>query len=487
MPKVSLVAPDALAGADVVVIGVRPGPELLPSATPVDLALGGRLGQALRDAGATGEPDDVVRIPTLGEAPFPLVIASGLGDTPSLAAGEAVRRAAGAALRAVPSGRRRVHLALGDDVGAIIEGALLGSYRFTAYKSGPSAPEVQLTVGVSDPRQGRDQLRRARRVAAAGGVTRDLVNTPPNDLYPASFADRIAQRAKAADLDVEVLDDGQLRKGGYGGLLGVGGGSARPPRLVRIGYSPRRARGRLALIGKGITFDSGGLNLKPGSGMATMKCDMAGAAAVATAVMALAELRVPVEVVATVPMAENMPSGSAYRPSDVLTLRDGTTVEVTNTDAEGRLVLADGIARALEDEPDHLVEISTLTGGQVVALGPRVIGVMGEPQFRDEVVAAGQAAGESSWGMPLPDDLRAGLDSSVAELVNSPSERWGSMLVGGLFLDRFVPDGLPWVHLDIAGPAYHEGTPYGYTAKGGTGAGVRTLVAVAERLATGSA
>jgi leucyl aminopeptidase len=217
--------------------------------------------------------------------------------------------------------------------------------------------------------------------------------------------------------------------------------------------------------------------------MGWMKSDMGGAAAALASVLAAAALKLPVEVTATAPMAENMPSGTAYRPSDVLTMRSGRTVEVDNTDAEGRLILADGIARAVEDDPDYLIELSTLTGAQLVALGTRVIGAMGEPGWRDRVTAAGNAVGEAVWAMPVPDELRAGLDSPVADLRNVTGDRWGGMLVGASFLADFVPDGLPWVHLDIAGPAFNQGSAYGYTPKGGTGAGVRTVVAALTELA----
>jgi leucyl aminopeptidase len=216
--------------------------------------------------------------------------------------------------------------------------------------------------------------------------------------------------------------------------------------------------------------------------MAWMKSDMGGAAAVIAAVLAAARLRLPVAVTATVPMAENMLSGSSYRPSDVLRMFGGRTVEVTNTDAEGRLILADAITRAAQDEPDRLIEVSTLTGAQIVALGMRTMGVMGEPAWRDEVVAAADEAGESAWAMPLPDELRPMLDSPVADLANLPGDRWAGMLVGGRFVGDFVPDGLPWVHVDIAGPSFNTGAPHGYTPKGGTGVAVRTIVTALERL-----
>ena len=484
MPSVSITAPNAPVRADAVVVGVHPGKDgarLAPGAEPIDKALGGRLGAALKALGARGKPDEVSKIPTLGlSADIPLVVGTGLGDDPSDS--EAARRAVGAAIRTL-TGHRKVHVALDASIGAIAEGVLLGAYAFTDYKSAGSKAALR-TVTVPAKPADRAELRRAVTVAEAVMLTRDLVNTPPNDLYPQTFADRVAELATERGLEVEVLDERALRRGKYGGILGVGKGSVRPPRLVRISYRPKRANGHVALVGKGITFDSGGLNLKTAN-LTWMKSDMGGAAAVIASTLALAALKAPVAVTATVPMAENMPSGTSYRPSDILTMRNGSTVEVSDTDAEGRLILADAIARAIEDAPDALIEASTLTGGQLVALGTRVIGAMGEDRWRDEVVAAGNSAGEAAWAMPLPDELRDDLDSPVADLVNVPDDRWASMLVGGRFLAEFVPDGLPWVHLDIAGPAFNNGRPRDYTPKGGTGAGVRTIIAAVERFATG--
>ncbi len=483
MPSVSVVAPDAPLRADAVVVGVRrtqDGPVLAPGADAVDAALGGRLLDALRTLDATGKPDEVVKIPTLGISEVPLVVGTGLGDDPASA--EAARRAAGAALRTL-TGRRRVHVAINAPAGALAEGALLGAYEFTTYKS-HAAKNALRKITIAASTQARAEVRRAVIVADAVLLTRDLVNTPPNDLYPETFAARAAELAGQQGLSVEVLADRALKRGNYGGIRGVGQGSTRPPRLVRISYRPANARAHVALVGKGITFDSGGLNLKTAN-LTWMKSDMSGAAAVIACTLALAALKVPVAVTATVPMAENMPSGTSYRPSDILTLRDGTTVEIGDTDAEGRLILADAITRAAEDAPDRLIEVSTLTGAQLIALGPRVIGAMGEAAWRDEVVAAGNAAGEASWAMPLPEELRAGLDSSVADLVNVPSERFGGMLVAGRFLGEFVPDGLPWVHLDVAGPAFNTGNARDYTPKGGTGAAVRTIIAAVEQLGRG--
>ncbi len=278
------------------------------------------------------------------------------------------------------------------------------------------------------------------------------------------LADRAASAARAAGLKVQVLDEKALAKAGFGGILGVGQGSTRPPRLVRISYTPPRARALVALVGKGITFDSGGISIKPGAGMDHMTSDMAGAAAVIATTIAAAALQLPVAVTATVPMAENLPSGSAYRPGDVLRHYGGKTVHVLNTDAEGRLILADAIVRAIEDKPDYLIETSTLTGAQVVALGLRTMGVMGAPEFRDRVAELAREVGEGGWAMPLPPELREGLDSPLADLANVSNDRAGGMLVAGHYLSEFIPEGLPWAHLDVAGPAFNVGKAYGYTS-----------------------
>ncbi len=495
MPRISLVTPSTIRTADAVVVGLlkgADGPRLAPGAGPVEEALGGRLLDALVTAGASGAPDEVVKIPTLGLAAFPLVVATGLGEDAGTAEAlrcealrsEALRRACGAAARALVS-KRTVHVAIDGPPGAIAEGIELGAYAYLTYKSGATARALRtVTIGGHTDRAAKAELKHAAVVADAIAFVRDLVNTPPNDLYPQTFAERSRARAERAGLSVEVLDERALKRGKFGAILGVGMGSARPPRLVRITHRPAKAKARIALIGKGITFDSGGLNIKT-SGMESMKSDMGGAAAVIAAVIAAGELTLPVEVTATVPMAENMPSGAAYRPSDVLTLRGGRTVEVGNTDAEGRLVLADAIVRAAEDDPDYLIEASTLTGAQLVALGSRVIGAMGADDWRDRVTAAGNAVGEPVWAMPIPGELRAGLDSRLADLNNVSGDRFGGMLVGAAFLRDFVPDGLPWVHLDIAGPAWNQGAPFGYTPKGATGAAVRTILAAIEDVAAG--
>ncbi|MGY1813111.1 leucyl aminopeptidase [Blastococcus sp. SYSU D00820] len=484
--------------ADAVVVGIGKGPQGLlptPGAEAVDRLLGGRLLPALADLGARGAEDEVTRVPTLGTGPFPVVAAVGLGAPSATGAysPEAVRRAAGAASRAL-TGRGSVVTLLAavggapdaERLHAVGEGALLGAYEFTAYKSDLPAdrptPPREYTVVVPDAGAAKEPLARVRAVADAVALVRDLVNTPPNDLYPAELAARGAAAGKAAGLSVEVLDEDDLRAGGYGGVLAVGGGSTRGPRLLRLTYSGKKATKKVALVGKGITFDSGGLSIKPALKMEDMKSDMAGAAAVIATVCLVAQLGLPVEVTATVPIAENLPSGTAYRPADVVIFRNGKKAEITNTDAEGRVVLADAIARAAEDGPDVLIETSTLTGAQMVALGTRTSGVMGSDDLRDAVVAAGRRTGEAMWAMPMPPELRKGLDSPIADFVNANADRMGGMLVGAHFLAEFVPDGLPWAHIDIAGPSYNTGGPWGYTPKGGTGVPVRTLLATIEDL-----
>jgi leucyl aminopeptidase len=326
---------------------------------------------------------------------------------------------------------------------------------------------------------------RAAAVAAEVNRARDLINTPSNDLDPKAFAAAVQAAGKEFGLAVEVLDEKALAKGGYGGILGVGQGSATPPRLVRVAYTHPAASRTLALVGKGITYDSGGISLKPAGHNETMKCDMSGAAAVFAAVVATAKLGLEVNVTGWLALAENMPGGGATRPGDVLRMYSGKTVEVLNTDAEGRLVLGDALARASQENPDAIVDVATLTGAMVLALGDGRFGIMSnDDDFRAAVHATALAQGEDSWPMPLPEPLRKTLDSPTADIANM-GVRMGGGLIAGLFLREFVGEGITWAHLDIAGPAFHEGAPFGYTPKGGTGSAVRTLVALARQTADG--
>ncbi len=413
-----------------------------------------------------------------------MLVLTGVGAGPLTP--ESLRRAAGAATREL-AGTASVGLALPADdaeaVAAVAEGALLGAYAFARYNASAKAPVSSIQIVTQHPRDRatKDGVARAAVIADAVHGTRDLVNTAPNDLYPAAFADLAKAAVKesgAKGLRVTVIDDKALLAGGYGGLTGVGQGSSRGPRLVKVAYAPARAKGKVALVGKGITFDSGGISIKPAAGMEAMKSDMAGAAAVLNIVVAAARLELPVAVTGWLCLAENMPSGTAQRPSDVITIRGGKTVEVLNTDAEGRLVMADGLVEAVSEKPDVVIDIATLTGAQLIALGNRMSAVMGTDDVRAEVVAAADASGEQFWPMPLPADLRPGLKSKVADIANI-SDRFGGMLTAGIFLQEFVGQ-TPWAHLDIAGPAFNERAAHGYTPVGGTGVGVRTLLTLIE-------
>jgi len=398
----------------------------------------------------------------------------------------------GNAVRAA-AGRESIAIAIDGPAGPLAEGALLAAYTFEGYREkDPKRQPVGNVVLLGIEANGEDAgggdaaaraVQRAEVLAGAVALARDLVNTPPADLAPADLAERARAEAAEVGVGAEIWDETALADQGFGGILGVGQGSSRPPRLVRLTWHPEGATRTVALVGKGITFDSGGLSLKPPTSMEWMKTDMAGSAAVLATVLAAARLELPIRVTGWLPLAENLPGGQAQRPGDVLTQYGGKRVEVLNTDAEGRLVLADAIVRAAEEEPDALVDVATLTGAQIVALGMRTTGVMAnDDAWRDTVVAAFGAAGEQAWPMPLPPELRKGLDSPIADIANVPAagNRDGGMLVAGHYLAAFVPDGLPWAHLDIAGPSWNSREPYGYTPKGATGVAVRTLVTLLE-------
>ena len=487
--------------ADAVVVAVAKGPKglvLAPGAETVDEAFDGKLAAVLTTLGATGAEGESVKLPAPAGVKASLVLAVGLGDATEGDAfdAEALRRAAGTAARALHGSKKAAFaLPLADAaaVEAVALGALLGAYTFTAFRSeaalaGGKDPlaEIALVGAKRGDKANKAAVDRATVVAEEMNRTRDLINTPPNDLFPKSFADIVTTVGKEHGLKVEVLDEKALTKGGFGGIMGVGIGSARPPRLVKVAYTNPKAKQTLAFIGKGITYDSGGISLKPAGHNETMKCDMSGAAAVFAAVVAAARLGLQVNVTGWLALAENMPSGSATRPGDVLKMYGGKTVEVLNTDAEGRLVLADAIVRAGEEKPDAIVDVATLTGAMMMALGSRTFGIMAnQDDFRDKVFAAATAAGEQSWPMPLPAELRKGMESPTADIANM-GDRMGGGLVAGLFLQEFVAEGISWAHLDIAGPAFHEGAPYGYIPKGGTGSAVRTLVQLAEEASAGA-
>jgi leucyl aminopeptidase len=445
----------------------------------------------LRALNATGAVEQVNRL-VVPSLPVASVLTVGLGKPRDEWPADVIRRAAGSAARALGSAETAVTTLAALDLDAAVEGLILGSYRFTEFRTSKTAPKDsglrKITV-LSTAKDAKAQAAHAAAVATAVATARDFVNTPPSHLFPAEFAKRAKALGESVGLEVEVLDDKALQKAGYGGVIGVGKGSSRLPRLVRLTHhgsklakKPKQAK-KVALIGKGITFDTGGISIKPAASMHYMTSDMGGAAAVIATVVLAAQRELPIDVIATVPMAENMPSSTAQRPGDVLTQYGGTTVEVLNTDAEGRLILADAIARACEDNPDYLIETSTLTGAQTVALGARTPGVMGSDEFRDRVAAISQQVGENGWPMPLPDELKDDLKSTVADLANVSGQRFAGMLVAGVFLQEFVADGVNWAHIDVAGPAYNTGSPWGYTPKGGTGVPTRTMFAVLEDIA----
>lgn len=443
--------------------------------------------EALVAVGAKGTEGEVTRLLLDGH----LVLAFGLGDAADID-DEAVRRGAGAAARAL-NGVEHAAVSTEFGAGAVVEGLLLGGYVYNGLKSRaetldednpdeelPQTTEVSV-VGADDA--AREAFERAVIVAESVNLARDLVNTPANFLYPESYAGVMGEVAQAAGLDVEVFDEAQLEQAGFGGILAVGRGSARPPRLVHLSWAPEGASRSVALVGKGITFDTGGISLKPGSGMEDMISDMGGSAAQLAALAAIARLGLGVRVDAWLPLAENMPSGSATRPGDVITHYGGITSEVINTDAEGRLVLADAITRACEDAPGYLIETATLTGAQLVALGARTAGVMGSDELRDLVADAGRTVGEQAWAMPLLEEQEDELKSPIADIRNTHNARTGGMLFAGLYLSRFVPEDVEWAHIDVAGPAWNGGGAHGYTPKRATGAPVRTVVEAVTRLA----
>ncbi|MDO9395665.1 MAG: leucyl aminopeptidase [Herbiconiux sp.] len=494
--SLSLRSPDTALGADDVLV-------VAASGSGDDLTVRGTGHEALilslRAVGFGGKKDEAVRLPAPAGVDAGSVVVVGLDAKVPVV--EALRYAAGSAVRKA-SGAGTVVLDLApadaDELEAVLEGAGLGSYDYTDYRGAgttppvPDAPAgVEVVTGAVAADDAARAVERAGASAEAVNLVRDLVNIPALDLYPENFAERVQELCAGLPLDVTVWDLEELRRDGFGGIAGVGQGSTRPPRLVKVTYSPAGASRHLALVGKGITFDTGGLSLKPPVSMIGMKYDMAGAATVLATVLAAARLGVGIRITAWLCLAENMPSGDAIRPGDVLTIRGGRTVEVLNTDAEGRLVMADALVAASEEQPDAIIDVATLTGAAVVALGNRYVAAMGSSEaLTEQVLEAARAAGEPFWPMPLPAELRSLLASDIADIANvKPGNTAAGMLVAGVFLQDFVgtdADGvtIPWVHLDIAGPAQNKDGGYGWTVKGPTGVTVRTLLRFAESYAT---
>jgi leucyl aminopeptidase len=435
--------------------------------------------------GAKASAESSIRVPGPNGSIYLLV---GLG---SATGPDALRNIAGASARVLSDVKDIVYGLPAndkDEVEAVFEGALLARYEFSQYKahSKGAGNQTQKITVVASHKPSPAALGRIDILVSAVAATKDLVNTPARDIYPQSLAAAIQKAAKGTGATVEIWDEKRLATERCGGILAVGQGSSRPPRLVRVEYKPRNAKAHIAFVGKGITFDSGGLSIKPAASMVGMKYDMTGAATVGQAVLAIAQLKLPVRVTAYMCVAENLVSATSTRPSDVITIRNGKTVEVINTDAEGRLVLADGLSLASETHPDLIVDVATLTGAASIALGNRLTGLMGNGDAIERVKTAATTVGESVWHMPLPADLRPSLNSEIADIANAKFGANGGMLLGGLFLQEFVgkkakkDEPIEWAHLDIAPSANNGDAPYGFTGKGATGVMLRTLVALAE-------
>jgi leucyl aminopeptidase len=469
--------------ADLLVLPVFEGPEAGPGVREVSRALGEDLLADFAANGLKGKRGETLAVPTLGRIPAGTVLLAGVGKKGEAKA-DAVRRAAGRVSRrmsgyeSVATTLAQVGRSSADSVQALVEGVSLGSYRFDRYKSKKDdAPKLREVVLVgADARTARKAISEAEVVAEATNWARDLVNTPSADNTPEAMAEHARAMAKAAGLKIKVWSPAELEKGGFGGVLGVGKGSANPPRLVELAYSGGRAdEAPIALVGKGITFDSGGLSIKDARNMETMKMDKGGASAMLAAMRAIAALKVKANVIAILPFSENMPSGTAQRPGDVITHRNGKTSEVLNTDAEGRLILADALSLAVERGAKAIADTATLTGACVVALGEEVAGVMGNDRsLVREVIAASDSAGEPAWELPLFDGYRRLLDSPVADVRNISMRPYGGAITAALFLSEFVGD-TPWVHVDVAGPAWTDDRN-DLGPKGATGTPVRTMV-----------
>lgn len=435
--------------------------------------------QTLKDLGATGSVDEVIKLPGTASK---VLLFTGLGKAQKNYPSETIRRASGIAAQNL-HGHKSAIFAIANDARAMAEGAALGSYNFTDFrghtKKDQKAPLSEIYLDTDGDQR---LLKEVSVIVKWTCFVRDLVNMPPSYLNPKKFAELVSKEAKKIPgVKVKVWDEKQLKAQGFGGIIGVGQGSANPPRLVQLSYKASRSKRNLAYVGKGITFDSGGLALKPAANMDEMKGDMTGAASVCGALLAIAELKLPVAIEAWAPLAENMVSDTATRPSDIITIYGGKTVEVLNPDAEGRLVLADAMVKAQENKKlDLLVDVATLTGAKVVALGTRYSAIMtNNDDACAEFLDITDITGEPFWQLPLPEELRASLDTPVADIANI-GERMGGALVAGLFLKEFIKDELPWLHLDIAGVELNTGKAHGHTPVGATGVAVRSLIEMAK-------
>ena len=452
----------------------------------LDKALGGVLVDLFKDEGFSGKSGSSVRFPARGRVKAKWVLVVGNRGLDGVATARAMGHAAAKASRRQKSAALALPDTSGEALRAAAEAVTLGAYRYSPYKTGGRKPKGGLSKAallVADPKDGasRDAVKAGVAIADSVALARDLVNGPPNDLNPLTLAATAKEEAEKLGLQVTIWNKKQIEKAGMNLFLAVNSGSAIEPRFIHIVYKPEGAKKKVAFVGKGLTFDAGGLCIKPAKSMVDMKCDMGGAAATLGIVLAAARLKVPVEVHALIGSTENMTGAAAYRPGDVFTSLDGKTVEIINTDAEGRLVLADVLAWTRDNvQPDVIVDHATLTGACMVALGAhRAALYTDDEELASAYGEAGRVADEKWWRMPLDKDLRSTLDSFVADIKHTGSS-YGGSITAALFLQEFVGK-VPWVHCDIAGPAFNDG-PHGRSPKGGTGFGVATGVRFLEQL-----
>lgn len=483
MPPQLVPSDDAVAdvACDALVVGAEPkdgGFALSQSGSQLDDALDGYLAEHLEDISFKAKAGEVAIVPTMRRLNAKSVVVVGLGpaDAPSR-----LRRAAGAAARRLANTHADIASTLheGRDASAVsevVEGFLLGSYRYPGSKSDPRPSKIQRVALLGADAAAVD---RGTALGEATLLARDLSNEPADTLTPDALARRAQEVADVSGLGCSVLDEKDIAAKGLAGLITVGKGSQNAPRFIELSYAPDGAKGHVALVGKGVTFDSGGLSLKTAGGMETMKTDMSGAAAVLAAMSVVSRLNISTAVTAYIPAVENMPSGTAVRPGDVIKHYNGKTTEVVNTDAEGRLILSDALAVASEKKPDAIIDVATLTGSVQIALGNKVGGLFcNDDDLASEIESAAEAAGEPLWRLPLFKDYRKQLDSEVADMKNSGT-RYGGAIVAALFLQEFVSGGIPWAHLDIAGIARAESDD-DRGPKGGTGASTATLISWLE-------
>ncbi len=473
--------PESYNALIVAVFTTESGIELAPSPL-VDPAIAAELANMLSKLGATGKVEELTKVPAPTGLAADFVLAIGMGEAEKLST-DTIRKASAVAARSLSGIETAVSALAPLGLQPVVEGAILGAYSYTGFKPSNGKNPLANLVIISEEESAEKHFSTAQITAEAVNLARDLVNTPSSHLYPESYASTISALAEEHGIECTVFNESELLERGFGGILAVGMGSARKPRLVSLKYMPENSVAQVTFVGKGVTFDTGGISIKPSANMDNMISDMGGSAAAVATVIAAARLQLNVAVTAIVGLAENMPDGESYRPGDVITHYGGKTTEVLNTDAEGRLVLADALVFASESNPDYLIDVATLTGAQMVALGERTNGVMGNDKLAKKLAKIGRKVGENAWAMPLPEELSEALKSPVADLRNITPSRWGGMLSAGCFLQEFVGEDISWAHVDIAGPAFNTGSAYGFTPARGTGTPVRTFVKFLRKLA----